>query len=330
MPAVGATVDMVTCQPGQSFVGMWLGIQNFGALQIVAITGGGKTLTLRNGCSNGAAVPGNIAPGEFVSGQISWHPVQAPECDLGFDSRVIDALEDISATNPLCFTNPPIVADNESMWDIGVTAACDPGDCEPQSDPYCFKISKFIRKFSNTFRFINRLKTIDPKGINDDRCKISGPVIESVDGELVRPLNALTYFAAGNNSQVILKQDEVGPTNTFVGLIFSLDLGPHVPECAKRAKLRGWLRLDTASGGSNGLRGNLFVTGPGVAPLTGSHKLAFIDTTSSADVEFSFTWNIEVSLQQNNKVANHTVQILSQLGTGHYYSYGAYLEGYYM
>lgn len=325
MPALGLSTDVNICQ-SQVLVGMWIYFLNFGTFLVTAVNSNGKRITIKNGCANGAAIPGNAVPTSQVTGQLVFYVVSPPACDLGFDESVKDAWSRQSALNLWCISNPPQLSDNEEGWIAVLSAACDPGDCPALPDPNCFKLNKFIKTGKDTIIVPEGWKTITP-ATAEDGCKMLGPLAETKDHEIVRPIGAVLAFPVNQ----LLRETTATNSVDYSTLTFSDSVAAYVPACAKYVRLRGYLYMFVETFEDKGVRGNLYVHGAGQSANDPNLKVAYIEADISENVEFSMAWTKDfVPITEADQVVHHTFQILNSESTDNRITYGWYLEAYYL
>jgi hypothetical protein len=327
IPAVGATFNLpLLCNASKFSIGQWIQFATFGRYPVVGINSVTNLLTLRNSCDDGVtAITGNPDPGTQVCGVNNiWITGSNPCLDAEAQCDAFqECLQSISDDNPLCTPDFPLTTDAECVFLMGLTSACDAGDCPQPEDPNCWKKLPWMRFCKNTICFVDGLtaagedETVRAVGITEDGC-----LRQSLGGAFV-PLR--------------VKLLEKSVTSESGGTIASamsedIDLAAFgVPAGAIAASMRVFYIYQPDADEDQGLYFSTYMRGP--AESIHSSGAYLYDTVRQINLGGSDpipdAMYATVPLTPSDKTVYHEWQNLGSVGDGNSFRMVISLDGYY-
>jgi len=318
--AVGATFNLpLLCNASKFTIGQWIQFSTFGRYPIVGINSVTNLLTLRNSCADGTtAIAGNPDPGTQICGVNNiWVTGSDPCLDAeAFCDGVKECFEAISDDNPLCTPDFPLTTDAECVFLMGLTSACDAGDCPQPDDPNCWKKLPWIRFCKNTVCFVDGLQmagedeTVRSVGITEEGC-----LRQSLGGAFVS-LRVKLLEKAGSNVSAEL--------NDNVDLE---DFG--VPTGATAAAIRAYYVFQNDGDEDQGLSFATYLRGAAEAinsPNTNVLTISMVNTDGRDNIPAPFY--ATVPLTPTDKTIYHEYQDLGSSGSN-FATMVLFIDGYY-
>lgn len=328
IPAVGATFNLaLICNASKFNIGQWVQLGSLGGrYPIVGINASTNVLTLRNSCPDGAsAIAGNPDPGTSFGGTIPvWLTGSDPCLDAAaFCQDVKECLQSISDDNPLCLPNLPVTTPAQCVYMLGLSAACDAGDCPQQDDPNCLTKLDAVRFCEDTIIFQDGLEEaiedacVRPVVINED-----GHIQQAPPGSgIVQPTKAYlgVYQAPFTNGAGLV-----------AALNFSINLADYgVPGCAVGATVRLVYRYDFDTGAGDGPWFTTFLRATGQPSQNIAYAVNFVNAVAGSSVQDRPTSDalggISVTFGPD-RVIYHELQNNGTIGNGNFVSVQLWLD----
>jgi hypothetical protein len=332
VPAVGGTVNVAVPDASLFIVGMWVTIPGFGRYPIVGVNAGTNLITLRNSCADGTtAIDGNPDPGVQVCGQIAlWLTGEAPCLDAeGFLQDVKEAFESMDADDIWCVEDIAEITSGECTYLLGLSAACDAGDCPQPEDPNCLKKNPYIRFCRNTICF---LEGIEPQSEDDENVALVGLSINDDGQACLRQSSGGAFFSLRAKLE---EKSEIGTGAAISAeMNFSVDTAAFgVPASAKAVAIRIYYDMqndDTINEGlffSTHLRGNAEpITSPNTLIINNNRS---INLGSADNNTLPTPAYAVVPVTQASKIIYHEWVNLGTLGTTNRFGTTLSIDGYY-
>lgn len=328
IPAVGATFNLpLVCNASQFNVGQWVQIGSAGGkYPVVGKNSATNLLTLQNSCSDGTtAITGNPDPGTMLCGtQQVWITGSSPCLDEeAACDAAIACLQSISDDNPLCTPDFPLTTDGECVFMLGLTSACDSGDCPQPEDPKCWKVNTNLRFCKDTICFTDGLamagedETVRSVGITEDGC-----LRQSLGGAFVSlRVKMLEVSVTDDTGSAI--------ASAMTESIDLVDFG--VPSGATAAAIRVFYIYQPDASEDDGLYFSTYIRG--AAEATNSSGAYLYDTVRQINLGGSDpipdSMYATVPLTPTDKQVYHEWQNLGSSGNNNSFRMVISLDGYY-
>lgn len=308
VPNIGSTVNVEVCDASNFIVGMWVNIQGFGRYPVVGVNSATNLITIRNSCDDGStAIAGNPDPGFQTCGALPlWLTGEDPCLDEeAFADSVKEAFEAQDEDNLWCVPEIAVATTGECVRILGLTAACDAGDCPQPDDPNCLKKVSTLRICRDTIIFDEGLAEHDETGTT-----CTTPVLIDEDGRLVQSPDATNFYflpikVDDRNSGYT---DAAGLT---AAMNYSIDLASvGVPECAKGVLLRCFYEMDDDDNGGIGC--NTFRRGTGQPTFSDTNLILNYrgadGTVTGGDRPVTNNWSTAVMFGGGTRIIFHEYQ----------------------
>lgn len=330
VPAVGGTVNVAVPDASLFIVGMWVTIPGFGRYPIVGVNAGTNLITLRNSCSDGVtAISDNPDPGTQVCGQIAlWLTGEAPCLDAeSFLEDVKEAFESMDADNIWCVENIAEITSGECTYLLGLSAACDAGDCPQPEDPNCLKKNPYIRFCRNTICF---LEGIEPQSEADETVALLAISINDDGQACLRQSSAGGFVPLRLN---IRDTTTLGSGGTIAaGQTFNINTAPlGIPAGAKAISLRGYYTWQNDDTGGEGLSFKTYLRGPSESVNSPNTIISGLNNinTGTAD-NYLATFSAIVPVTSADKNIYHEWLDQGSAGGGNAWQTSLSIDGYFI
>lgn len=327
VPAIGGTFNISVCDASNFIIGMWVQMPGLGTYPIVGVNAATNLITLRNSCANGTtAITGNPEPGSQFCGSLPiWLGRQDPCMDAqAFCAQVVACLESVSEDNPICLPDVPVATEGQCVRILGLSAACDAGDCPQPDDPNCLTKVDSIRVCKDTIIFDDGLKEVDE---DSDECY--SPVVVGENGDLAKSSTGnLMYFLRARTTDItVTDQNSAG---LVAAMNFSVDTASFgVPDCAKGVALRVFYTWD--HGDDDNLKYNTYIRADGDSVNNQNNLIMSVDNGGSiADQPATNSAFTIIKFGNGNRIIHHEFQALAIDGNDNdmrvYIAIDAYLQ----
>jgi hypothetical protein len=315
VPAVGATFNLEVCDASKFVIGMWITAPPLGRYPIVGLNTLTNLLTLRNSCEDGTtAITGNPEPGSQFCGSLAlWiGPVDPCSDAEAFCSQVFTCLGSISDENPLCLEDVPVTTEGQCVRMLGLSAACDSGDCPQPDDPNCLTKLDAVRFCEDTIVFDDGLRVA-----SGDSEECFRPVVITDEGAFAQ---APAGFGVVRPTKVKLVDISSGTGDGALisaAMNFQINLTEFgVPECAIGCFIRGFyiLEFDSEEGG---MKFNTFLRATGQPSNSLAYQITGVDSVTTEtfdDRNMTDSWGGVSVLFGPDKIVYHEFQNTGSVG----------------
>lgn len=326
VPAVGATAVLEVCDASVFRVGMWITNPALGRYPIVGVNAATNLLTLRNSCADGAtAIYGNPDPGTQICGtQSIWIGGESPCLNAEeFCADVFSCMESISEDNPLCLPDVPLTTSGQCVKMMGLSAACDSGDCPQPDDPNCVTKLNNVRFCEDTIVFDNGLQVAE-----DEEC--FRPVVITEDGNVKEAPSGTGVMKMAKAKLIETNSGFTNGAGLVAAMNFQVNLADfNVPECAIGALIRGWYIYDYDTSPGEGPVFNTFIRATGQPSQNAAYQISRVSAAGSGDfpdrtLSNSFYTTVWFG---PDKIMYHELQNDGTIGSSNFVAVALYLDG---
>lgn len=333
VPAVGATFNQpLLCNASKFVVGMWVTSPGFGRYPIVGINATTNVLTLQNSCPDGiTAIAGNPDPGTQYCGQRAiWNTGGDPCLDVAAACDATRAcLQNVSTDDPLCFPATfPVATGSECIYPMGLTAACDSGDCPQPDDPLCWTRLEGMRICGDSICWTDGLA---PETVDDTDTALVSVSINDEGQECLRKSPALGFVFR----RIYLDQRSTTGSAAGVSAVmnFSVDTALFgVPANAKGVSVRYIYHIEPDGSDGQGFEYNTYIRGAAESSNNSNLLLTYVNSNGPAIPVRgnSDCGSVSVPVTSSDKTIYHEWQDQGTSGSDNYLRVILYLDGYYV
>lgn len=333
VPAVGATFNQpLLCNASKFVVGMWVTSPGFGRYPIVGINATTNVLTLQNSCSDGiTAIAGNPDPGTQYCGQRAiWNTGGDPCLDqAALCDAVRTCLQNVSVDDPLCLPDLPATTGTACLYPLGLTAACDSGDCPQPEDPLCLTRLTGMRFCPDSICFEEGLA---PETEDDTETALVSVSINEDGQACLRQSEAMGFVF---NRIKLIDNSHTGTGGGIASdMTFSVDTANFgVPANAKGVVVRMVYELESDGSPDQGIQYNTYLRGPAETSnnpnlLTSSYLRGIASSENDRGVPYGNS--AHVPLTSSDKRIYHEWVDAGSAGNDNFFRTYLALDGYFI